>query len=88
MFTELLVLALFCLSLFLMYVWPVMRHFLKYRKERELLEKKFNRLWKSRNDLLVSVTHHHYNQVTKYIFEERKHFVQLLNFVCLSFLEL
>ena len=56
MFTELLVVALFCLSLFLMYVWPVMRHFLKYRKERELLEKKFNRLWKSRNDLLVSVT--------------------------------
>ena len=42
-------------SLFVLYLWPVVRHFMNYRKERDMLEKKFNRLWKSRNDLMVSL---------------------------------
>ena len=34
---------------------PFYRHFRNYQQERTMLEKKYNRLWKSRKDLLVSI---------------------------------
>ena len=34
--------------------YPVVRHFLDYQNERSSLEKRYNRLWRSRKDLLVS----------------------------------
>ena len=36
------------------FIWPVYRHFRNTRIEREALEKRYNRLWRSRRDLLVS----------------------------------
>ena len=35
--------------------YPVIRHWLSYRRERESLEKRYNRIWRSRRDLLVSI---------------------------------
>ena len=40
--------------LFLYFVWPILRHYFNYQKEKEQLEKRYNRLWRSRRDLLVS----------------------------------
>ena len=54
MFEALMIVLLCMTSLFLAYVWPTLRHFMNYRKEREMLEKKYNRLHRSRVDLLVS----------------------------------
>ena len=54
MFELLLIIFAAAVSLFMIYVWPLVRHFMNYRKERDMLEKKFNRLWRSRNDLMVS----------------------------------
>ena len=34
--------------------YPFIRHFRNYQHERAMLEKKYNRLYKSRKDLLVS----------------------------------
>ena len=39
--------------LFLYFVWPILRHYFNYQKEKEQLEKRYNRLWRSRRDLLV-----------------------------------
>ena len=36
------------------FVYPVLRHYWDTKREREMLEKKYNRMWRSRNDLLVS----------------------------------
>ena len=39
--------------LFTWLVYPVLRHYLNYQREKENLEKRYNRLWRSRRDLLV-----------------------------------
>lgn len=55
---ELLLLVSILFLIFLAYkeLYPLARKYLNYRKEREGLIKKYNRLWKSRKDMLVIIT--------------------------------
>ncbi len=43
----------FLLYLFYTQVYPFIRKYRNYRKEREDLVKQYNRIWRSRKDLLV-----------------------------------
>lgn len=38
----------------LLYLMPVIKHYRSYTAERKALEKRHNRLWRSRKDLMVS----------------------------------
>ncbi len=38
----------------LLYLMPVIKHYRSYASERKSLEKRHNRLWRSRKDLMVS----------------------------------
>ncbi len=53
---EFLLLMFGCLLLWIGYtqLYPFVRKQLNYRREREELVKKYNRLWKARKDMLVS----------------------------------
>ena len=47
--------VLFTILTVLMYLaWPFIRHYNKYKHEKDLLVKRYNRIWRSRRDLLVS----------------------------------
>ena len=48
--------AIFCLLMLILtwFIWPIYRHYRNTNQEREQLEKRYNRLWRSRRDLLVS----------------------------------
>ena len=52
---ELLFLISVFFALFMGYkeLYPVMKKYRNYKREREDLEKKYNRLWKCRNEMLV-----------------------------------
>ena len=54
MFEELVFVFLLMTMVFAYFGWPVLRHYNNYKRERESLEKRYNRLWRSRRDLLVS----------------------------------
>ena len=44
--------------IFFYFGWPVLRHYWDQKAKHEALVKRYNRLWRSRRDLLVSqVTH-------------------------------
>ena len=52
---EVLVTIFLALTLVFTYLgYPVLRHYWNYQAERTSLEKRYNRLWRSRRDLLVS----------------------------------
>ena len=48
--------AIFCFLMLILtwFIWPIYRHYRNTNQEREQLEKRYNRLWRSRRDLLVS----------------------------------
>lgn len=46
--------VLFVIFLFYKELYPFIRKYFKYRNEREELVKKYNRIWRSRNDMLVN----------------------------------
>lgn len=52
---ELIVLVSILFALFMFYkeLYPIFRKCKNRRKEREMLVKKYNRLWKCRNEMLV-----------------------------------
>jgi hypothetical protein len=52
---EFLILITILFTLFLFYkeLYPFVRRFFNYRKEREELTKKYNRIWRARKDMLV-----------------------------------
>ena len=51
---EYLVVLLTILTVLMYMAWPFIRHYNKYKHEKDLLVKRYNRLWRSRRDLLVS----------------------------------
>ena len=46
--------------IFFYFGWPVIRHYSRYKAEREALEKRYNRLWRSRREMLVSLLFRQY----------------------------
>ena len=59
MFDEFQAIAGFLLAMTLAIIWfgwPFMSHYLKAERERDSLEKRYNRLWRARKETLVSIT--------------------------------
>ena len=55
MYEFILLLVVTLLVLFLYNAYPVYKHYMQYRTERFELVKRYNRLWRARRDLLVSI---------------------------------
>ena len=54
MLQEIILMVLAIMSALAYFFWPMVRHYYRTKNEREQLEKRYNRIWRSRRDLLVS----------------------------------
>jgi len=54
MFEYYVAVGMFFVAIFFYQIYPIVRHYMNYRKERYTLTKKYNRLYRARKDLLVS----------------------------------